>query len=61
MLDYVQNPATFVFHITNPVGNFLVKYGLVPLRSFFVETPWPAMTFGLALIAFLIPDCGLRS
>ena len=58
ILDYVQNPGTFVFHITNPVGNFIVKYGLVPLRSFFVEMPWPAMTFGLALIAFLIS--GLR-
>jgi glycine betaine/proline transport system permease protein len=57
-LDYVQNPDTFIFHITNPIGNFLVQYGLQPLRSFFVELPWPAMTFGLALIAFLIS--GLR-
>jgi glycine betaine/proline transport system permease protein len=57
-LDYVQNPSTFVFHITNPVGNFIVEYGLTPLRSFFIETPWPAMTFGLALIAFLVS--GLR-
>jgi glycine betaine/proline transport system permease protein len=57
-LDYVQNPSTFVFHITNPVGNFIVEYGLSPLRSFFVETPWPAMTFGLVAIAFLIS--GLR-
>jgi glycine betaine/proline transport system permease protein len=57
-LDYVQNPDTFIFHITNPIGNFLVQYGLEPLRSFFVELPWPAMTFGLALIAFLIS--GLR-
>ncbi len=57
-LDYVQNPSTFVFHITNPVGNFIVQHGLGPLRSFFVETPWPAMTFGLAAIAFLIS--GLR-
>jgi glycine betaine/proline transport system permease protein len=53
-LDYVQDPSTFIFHITNPVGNFIVEYGLTPLRGFFVETPWPAMTFGLALIAFLI-------
>jgi glycine betaine/proline transport system permease protein len=58
VLDYVQNPSTFVFHITSPVGNFLVQYFLGPLRSFFVETPWPAMTFGLAVIAFLIS--GLR-
>lgn len=57
-LDYVQNPSTFIFHITNPIGNFLVTYGLEPLRNFFVELPWPAMTFGVALIAFLLS--GLR-
>jgi glycine betaine/proline transport system permease protein len=57
-LDYVQNPDTFIFHITSPVGNFIVEYGLVPLRSFFVEMPWPAMVFGVALIAFIIS--GLR-
>ena len=54
VLDYVQNPSTFVFHITSPIGNFLVQYGLGPLRSFFVETPWPAMVFGLAAIAYLV-------
>jgi glycine betaine/proline transport system permease protein len=57
-LDYVQDPSTFIFHITNPIGNFIVQYGLGPLRSFFVELPWPAMTFGLALLAFLLS--GLR-
>ncbi|HEV7132194.1 MAG TPA: ABC transporter permease subunit [Gaiellaceae bacterium] len=57
-LDYVQNPGTFVFHITSPIGNFLVQYGLGPLRTFFVETPWPAMTFGLAVIAYFLS--GLR-
>jgi glycine betaine/proline transport system permease protein len=57
-LDYVQSPSTFIFHITSPIGNFLVQYGLSPLRSFFVETPWPAMVFGLAAIAFLLS--GLR-
>ena len=55
-LDYVQNPDTFVFHITNPIGNFIVQYGLVPLKSFFVETPWPAMLFGLD--ADRVPDLG---
>jgi glycine betaine/proline transport system permease protein len=58
VLDYVQNPSTFIFHITSPIGNLLVQYGLSPLRSFFVETPWPAMMFGLAAIAFLVS--GLR-
>jgi glycine betaine/proline transport system permease protein len=57
-LDYVQSPSTFVFHITSPIGNFIVQYGLSPLRSFFIETPWPAMVFGLALIAFILS--GLR-
>jgi glycine betaine/proline transport system permease protein len=58
VLDYVQNPDTFIFHITNPVGDFIVRYGLTPLNDFFVNTPWPAMAFGLALIAFLVS--GLR-
>ncbi|MGI8420720.1 MAG: ABC transporter permease [Gaiellaceae bacterium] len=57
-LDYVQNPSTFVFHITEPIGNFIVSRGLEPLRSFFVETPWPAMAIGLVLLAFLLS--GLR-
>jgi glycine betaine/proline transport system permease protein len=57
-LDYVQNPSTFVFHITSPVGDFIVRWGLTPLDNFFVNTPWPAMAFGLALIAYLVS--GLR-
>jgi glycine betaine/proline transport system permease protein len=57
-LDYVQNPATFVFHITNPIGNFLVQRGLEPLRSFFVELPWPVTIAALVAIAFLLS--GLR-
>ena len=54
VLDYIQDPSTFIFHITNPVGNFLVQYCLTPLSNFFVETPWPAMVFGLAGIAFFV-------
>ena len=50
--------STFIFHITNPVGDFIVRWGLTPLDNFFVQTPWPAMVFGLALIAFLVS--GLR-
>jgi glycine betaine/proline transport system permease protein len=53
-LDYVQNPSTFVFHITNPIGNFIVQYGLQPLDNFFVQTPWVVMVVGLSLIAFLL-------
>jgi len=58
-LDYVQNPSTFLFRdITNPLGNFMVKYGVEPLRSFFIETPWPATMAVLVLVAFLLS--GLR-
>jgi glycine betaine/proline transport system permease protein len=54
-LDYVQNPGTFLFRdLTNPTGNFIVQHGIVPLRSFFIETPWPATYVGLVLIAFLL-------
>ncbi len=57
-LDYVQNPSTWVFHITNPIGNFLVQRGLEPLRAFFVELPWPVTIAGFVAIAFLLS--GLR-
>ncbi|HEX4678124.1 MAG TPA: ABC transporter permease subunit [Gaiellaceae bacterium] len=58
-LDYIQNPDTFLFRdLTNPTGNFIVQHGIQPLRSFFIETPWPVTLIGLVLIAFLLS--GLR-
>jgi glycine betaine/proline transport system permease protein len=58
-LDYIQNPGTFLFrNITNPTGNFIVQHGIQPLRSFFIETPWPVTLIGLVLIAYLLS--GLR-
>ena len=58
-LDYIQNPDTFLFrNITNPTGNFIVQHGIQPLRSFFIETPWPVTLIGLVLIAYLLS--GLR-
>jgi len=58
-LDYIQNPGTFLFRdLTNPTGNFIVQHGIQPLRSFFIETPWPVTLAGLVLIAFLLS--GLR-
>jgi glycine betaine/proline transport system permease protein len=57
-LDYVQNPSTWIFHITEPTGNFIVQRGLQPLTNFFVETPWPVMFVGIVAIAFLVS--GLR-
>ena len=47
MLDYVQDPTSFVFGITEPIGNFLVEYALEPLRVFLVEMPWFVTIAGL--------------
>jgi glycine betaine/proline transport system permease protein len=58
VLDYVQNPSTIVFHVTEPTGNFIVQHGLEPLRNFFVDTPWPVTLAGLTAIAFVLS--GLR-
>ncbi len=58
VLDYVQDPASFIFGITEPIGNFLVQYALEPLRVWLVEMPWFVTVAGLAGIAFLVS--GLR-
>lgn len=54
MLDYVQNPETFLFQVTSWVGNHIVEYGLVPFRNFLVETPWPVTLVGITLIALVV-------
>jgi glycine betaine/proline transport system permease protein len=54
VLDYVQDPSSFIFGITEPIGNFLVKYALEPLRVFLVETPWFVTLLGLGAIAWII-------
>ena len=58
VLDYVQNPDSWVFHITEPIGNFLLTQALLPLQSFLIGTPWFVTLGGLTLIAYLIS--GLR-
>jgi glycine betaine/proline transport system permease protein len=54
VLDYVQDPNSFIFGITEPIGNFLVEYALEPLRVFLVESPWWATIGGLTAIAWII-------
>src|SRR5205807_4805180 len=51
VLDYVQNPSSFVFGITEPIGNFLIEHVLLPLQDFLVGTPWLATVAGLTAIA----------
>jgi glycine betaine/proline transport system permease protein len=57
-LDYVQDPSTFIFQITSPIGNFLVQRLLQPLDQFLIETPWFITAGGLVAIAFVVS--GLR-
>ena len=54
VLDYVQDPSSLVFGITEPIGNFLVKYALEPLRTLLVELPWFITVLALGAIAFLV-------
>jgi glycine betaine/proline transport system permease protein len=58
VLDYVQDPNSFVFGITEPIGNFLLEYFLEPLRLVLVETPWFVVLAGLTAIAYVLS--GLR-
>jgi glycine betaine/proline transport system permease protein len=57
-LDYVQDPASFIFGITEPVGNFMLTKFLEPLRLVLVETPWFIVLAALSGIAFVLS--GLR-
>jgi glycine betaine/proline transport system permease protein len=54
VLDYIQDPASFIFGITEPIGNFLLEYMLEPLRILLVESPWFVMLAGLTAIAFVL-------
>jgi glycine betaine/proline transport system permease protein len=59
VLDYVQNPSSFIFGITEPVGNFILQHGLQPLQNFLVGTPWFVTLAGLVAIAYVLS--GLRA
>jgi glycine betaine/proline transport system permease protein len=54
VLDFVQDPTTWVFQITEPIGNFLVEYALVPLRDFLIGLPWFVTLAGLTAIALVV-------
>jgi glycine betaine/proline transport system permease protein len=58
VLDRVQDPAGFVFSVTEPTGIFILQKLLLPLQQFLVEGPWFATVAGLTAIAFVVS--GLR-
>jgi glycine betaine/proline transport system permease protein len=54
ILDYIADPTTFVFSITEPTGTFIVVHLLQPLLQFLVEAPWFTTLAGVTAIAFVI-------
>ena len=54
VLDYVQDPTTWVFSVTERVGVFILQQLLLPLQEFLVEAPWFTTVLGLTAIAFVI-------
>ncbi len=58
VLDRVQDPTSFIFQITEPVGNFILQKLLLPLQAFLVEGPWFTTLAGLTLVALVVS--GLR-
>ena len=54
VLDYIQDPNSFIFGITEPIGNFLLEYMLEPLRIVLVESPWFVILAGLTAIALVL-------
>ena len=58
VLDYVQDPTTWVFAVTERIGVFILQHLLLPLQEFLVEAPWFTTVVGLTAIAFVVS--GLR-
>jgi len=58
VLDYIQDPDSFIFGITDPIGNFILDRFLEPLRKLLVEAPWFVVLGGLTAIAYVLS--GLR-
>ncbi|MDX6398897.1 MAG: glycine betaine/proline transport system permease protein [Gaiellaceae bacterium] len=58
VLDYIQDPTTWVFAVTERVGTFILQHFLLPLQEFLVEAPWLTTVVGLTAIAFVVS--GLR-
>jgi glycine betaine/proline transport system permease protein len=57
-LDYVTDPANFVFKVTEPIGTFILVHLLQPLQQFLMGAPWFTTVIGLTAIAFVVS--GLR-
>ncbi len=54
VLDYVQDPAHFVFKFTEPIGNFILVHGVQPLQELLIGTPWFVTVAGLSAMALVV-------
>ncbi len=54
VLDFVQDPTSWVFQITEPTANFILQKLLLPLQAFLVEGPWFVTLAGLVLITLVV-------
>ncbi|MBA3567380.1 MAG: ABC transporter permease subunit [Actinobacteria bacterium] len=54
VLDYVQDPTTWVSAIVEEGSIFILQRLLLPLQGFLVETPWFVTTATLTAIAFVV-------
>jgi glycine betaine/proline transport system permease protein len=55
---WAVSPSHPIYPITSNLGDFVVSWGLEPLRSFMVGTPWWLLIAGAVLIALTV--AGLR-
>jgi glycine betaine/proline transport system permease protein len=58
VLDYIQDPDSFIFPITDAIGNFILDKGLEPVRQLLMESPWFVVLAALTAIAYVLS--GLR-
>ena len=53
-LEYVQDPTTFVFSITDAIGNFILHNMLEPIQNLLMDTPWFVVIACLTGIAYVL-------
>ena len=53
-LEYIQDPTSFIFGITDPVGNFILERMLQPVQNLLMDTPWFIVLGCLTAIAYVL-------
>ena len=53
-LEYIQDPTSFIFGITDPIGNFILERMLQPVQNLLMDTPWFVVLGCLTVIAYVV-------